>query len=347
MTDLPSNPCILAIESSCDETSAAVYLPARQQLFQEIYSQVALHADYGGVVPELASRSHLEKLYGVVESVLSQSSLTLGDVDAVAYTRGPGLVGPLLIGASYADALSLALDVPLLPVHHLEAHITIPMFAFSDLCFPFLALLVSGGHTELILAKDLGHYELLGSTMDDAAGEAFDKCGKVMGLDYPAGPKLAQLADAFVPGEYPDLPTPLKGNPTLDFSFSGLKTAFARSWDLHHASYSSNAFAYAIQHAIVHHLTSRVKKVWSSYPEMPLVVAGGVAANQCLRTSLSDTAQSMQRQVYFPDLCYCTDNAGMIAHNAYLHWDRFGVWGSRAQRVRPRWPIETLLSRDE
>ena len=137
MTDLPLNPCILAIESSCDETSAAVYLPARQQLFQEIYSQVALHADYGGVVPELASRSHLEKLYGVVESVLSQSSLTLQDVDAVAYTRGPGLVGPLLIGASYADALSLALDVPLLPVHHLEAHITIPMFAFSDLCFPF------------------------------------------------------------------------------------------------------------------------------------------------------------------------------------------------------------------
>lgn len=337
---------LLAIESSCDETSAAVFVSKTQLLYQEIYSQINLHKAYGGVVPELASRSHLEKMYGVVDTVLGQASLLLSDVDVIAYTRGPGLVGPLLTGASYADALSLALEVPLIPIHHLEAHITIPLFEFPELNFPFLALLVSGGHTELILAQDLGKYTLLGSTLDDACGEAFDKCGKHMGLDYPAGPalsKMAELHDPSVP--FPILPEPLKGRKTLDFSFSGLKTAFSQSWLAAKSNYGAEAFAYALQATIVSSLLSRVKRAFELYPDYPLVVAGGVACNQSLRSRLHDLCSKMKRAVYFPSPQYCTDNAGMIAYNAYLRLQKFGLSGLEneyEQKVQPRWPIETL-----
>ena len=256
---------LLAIESSCDETSAAVYCAQSQKIHQKIYSQIELHRAFGGVVPELASRSHLEKLYGVVESALTQAGCTLDEMDAIAYTRGPGLVGALLIGACYADALAYALSVPLVPVHHLEAHITVAMHEYKQLQFPFLALLVSGGHTELILAKSLGDYQVLGETMDDAAGEAFDKSGKVMGLNYPAGPEIAQLATKFTHGEpIPLLPEPLKGKPTLDFSFSGLKTAFSRAWQQHQATYSRPAFAWSIEQAIVNALCKVLTRCWIS-----------------------------------------------------------------------------------
>ncbi|MEC8882162.1 MAG: tRNA (adenosine(37)-N6)-threonylcarbamoyltransferase complex transferase subunit TsaD [Pseudomonadota bacterium] len=337
---------LLAIESSCDETSAAVFLPQSQSLFQEIYSQVDLHKAYGGVVPELASRSHLEKMYGVVDTVLDQASLSLSDVDAIAYTRGPGLVGPLLTGASYADALSLALGVPLIPIHHLEAHITIPLFEFPELTFPFLALLVSGGHTELILAQDLGKYTLLGSTLDDACGEAFDKCGKHMGLDYPAGPVLSKMADLHDPSEpFPILPEPLKGRKTLDFSFSGLKTAFSQSWASTQLNYGVEAFSYALQSTIVSSLVSSVRRAFELFPDYPLVVAGGVACNQSLRLRLRDLCSNMRRDVYFPSPQYCTDNAGMIVYNAYLRLEKFGLprlQNQYDQKVQPRWPIETL-----
>lgn len=337
-----SNSTILAIESSCDETSAAIYCPGSHLLVQETYSQIALHAEYGGVVPELAARSHLEKLYSVIDIALSRADQTLDMIDAIAYTRGPGLVGPLLIGASYADALSFARHIPLLPVHHLEAHITISLHTFSDLKFPFIALLVSGGHTELILAKDLGDYVLLGSTMDDAAGEAFDKCGKMMGIDYPAGPKLASIADAYTGKAFPVLPTPLKHRKTLDFSFSGLKTAFSRALELERGRYPDGAFAYAIQKTIVDALVTRLALACEQIADIPIVVAGGVAANAALRQSVHALTSRLGRQCYFPDLAYCTDNAAMIAHNAYLHWQRFGVPSRPQHMVQPRWPIDSL-----
>lgn len=343
-TIMPSRQRILAIESSCDETSAAVYLPASQSLFQEIYSQVDLHKAYGGVVPELASRSHLEKMYGLVESVLAQSSQTWSDIDVIAYTRGPGLVGPLLIGASYADALSLALNIPLIPIHHLEAHFTIAMFEFSELQFPFLVLLVSGGHTELILAHDLGRYTLLGATMDDACGEAFDKCGKLMGLAYPAGPELSAMADAFDSSQpIPNLPTPLKGRKTLDFSFSGLKTAFRQAWQSAPSERDPKAFAYALQSTIVESLVSRVEQAMLEYGDYPVVVAGGVACNHHLRSQLRSICDKRGRAVYFPHPQYCTDNAGMIAYNAHLRLSQYGIGTKKsAQKVQPRWPIESL-----
>ena len=335
--------CILAIESSCDETSAAVYCVDSGELFQEIYSQVALHRDYGGVVPELASRSHLEKMYGVVERALAKAGRQLSQVDAIAYTRGPGLVGPLLIGASYADALAFALKVPLIPIHHLEAHITVAMHEAPALQFPFIALLVSGGHTELIHAKALGNYAVLGATMDDAAGEAFDKSGKIMGLNYPAGPEIAKLAATVSADEdLPELPEPLKGKQTLDFSFSGLKTAFARQWAQNQTAFSPAAFAAAIENAIVKALVKRVEQAMALYPECPLVVAGGVAANQQLRRSIHAYAKQQQRDVYFPSMAYCTDNAGMIVHNAYLRLQCMDLPVKSQHKVQPRWPIESL-----
>jgi N6-L-threonylcarbamoyladenine synthase len=339
MSQFRPNCTILAIESSCDETSAAIYAPERRLLVQETYTQIALHAQYGGVVPELAARSHLEKLYSVVEHALSRAELTLDRVDAIAYTRGPGLVGPLLIGASYADALSYARQLPLLPVHHLEAHITIPLHAFSDLDFPFIALLVSGGHTELIYARDLGQYELLGSTLDDAAGEAFDKCGKMLGIDYPAGPQLAANADAYTGNTLPVLPTPLKHRKTLDFSFSGLKTAFSRLLDSQRGHFSDDAFACAVQKTIVDALVTRLALACDQITDVPIVVAGGVAANSALRRAVDDLATRLGRRCYFPDIAYCTDNAAMIAHNAYLRWQRFGVPPRPDHMVQPRWPI--------
>ena len=334
---------ILAIESSCDETSAAVYCAQTKTIQQKIYSQVELHRAYGGVVPEIASRSHLEKLYGVVEQALSQADCTLKDIDAIAYTRGPGLVGPLLIGACYADALAYALQVPLVPVHHLEAHITIALHEYQALQFPFLALLVSGGHTELILAESLGHYRILGSTMDDAAGEAFDKSGKIMGLNYPAGPEIAQLATTVDPQEpVPELPEPLKGKQTLDFSFSGLKTAFARAWQLHKNQYSLAAFAWAIEQAIVDALLKRVEQALDQHPDIPLVVAGGVAANRCLREKIKTCMTNRKQSAYFPSMQYCTDNAGMIVHNAYLRLTKLSKPEVPKQKVQPRWPIDSL-----
>ena len=336
----PTDACILAIESSCDETSAAVYCHAQSLLVQETHSQVAMHAEYGGVVPELAARSHLEKLYAVIEAALTKAKKSISSIDAIAYTRGPGLVGPLLIGASYADALSFALNKPLIPVHHLEAHITIPMHAFADLDFPFLALLVSGGHTELIYANDLGDYQLLGSTLDDAAGEAFDKCGKIMGIDYPAGPKLAEMADAFQGTQLPDLPEPLKGRQTMDFSFSGLKTAFSRQFSLYHDRFERSAFACAVQQVIVNSLVTRLRYACQKVPDVPIVVAGGVAANRALRGAVRALCHSAGRHAYFPDLIYCTDNAAMVAHQAYLQWQRFGLPSTELdQKVAPRWPL--------
>ena len=342
MLSFPSS--ILAIESSCDETSASIFLTKSQKLYQEIYSQISLHREYGGVVPELASRSHLEKMYGVIELVLDQASLRLSDIGLIAYTRGPGLVGPLLTGCSYAHALALSLNIPIIPIHHLEAHITIALFEFSALDFPFLALLVSGGHTELILAKDLGQYEVLGATMDDACGEAFDKCGKLMGLDYPAGPELSKMADSYQEQQiYPKLPTPLKGRKTLDFSFSGLKTAFVKAWQDEKSQYLPEAFAHSLQSTIVQSLLSNVKRALNLYPQYPLVVAGGVACNQTLRSKLKDLCCQMNRQVYFPHPKYCTDNAGMVAYNAYLRLKKYGLDGStNMQKVQPRWPIESL-----
>ena len=335
--------CLLAIESSCDETSCGIYLPKQQALYQEIYSQIQLHQTYGGVVPELASRSHLEKMYGIIERTLAKSGCRLQDVDAIAYTRGPGLVGPLLIGATYADALAFALQVPLIPVHHLEAHITIALHEYVGCQFPFLALIVSGGHTELVFAHALGQYTVLGATLDDAVGEAFDKCGKIMGLPYPAGPMVAQMADAYDQSSgIPVLPEPLKTSTTLDFSFSGLKSAFLRQWEQSKMYFEPSAFAYAIQSTIVTCLVRRVKQAFAQHPDCPLVVAGGVAANAALRKNLKQLAQDMQRSIYFPSVQYCTDNGGMIAYNAYLRLQAFGSDVIPKQKVQPRWPIETL-----
>ncbi|WP_153145104.1 tRNA (adenosine(37)-N6)-threonylcarbamoyltransferase complex transferase subunit TsaD [Dechloromonas sp. H13] len=333
---------VLGIESSCDETGIALYDSAAGLLSHALHSQVAMHAEYGGVVPELASRDHIRRVVPLLRSTLENAGKSLADVDAIAYTRGPGLSGALLVGCAFAEALAVALAKPTIPVHHLEGHLLSPLLSAAPPEFPFVALLVSGGHTQLMRVAGVGDYELLGETLDDAAGEAFDKSAKLLGLPYPGGALLSRLAESGTPGAY-ELPRPMLHSGDLAFSFSGLKTAVL-TLVREHADALTEQFradaARAFQEAIVEVLVKKSLQALKRTGLRQLVVAGGVGANRQLRATLDDEARRKRFRVYYPELEFCTDNGAMIALAGCLRLQA----GTPAKTagdfaVQPRWPL--------
>ena len=335
---------VLGIETSCDETGVAVYDGARDALLgHALYSQVALHAEYGGVVPELASRDHVRKTLPLIERVLDESGLDGRELDGVAYNAGPGLVGALLVGAVVARSLAWGWGVPSLAVHHMEGHLLAPLMEADPPAFPFIALLVSGGHTQLIEVDGLGSYRLLGDTRDDAVGEAFDKTAKLLGLGYPGGPALANLADHGNPDRF-TFPRPMTNRPGLDFSFSGLKThALVTLRDLDPDDATAHAdVARAFQDAVVETLAIKCRRALRETGLNTLVVAGGVGANRALRTRLEEIAAAEGGVARYPRLEFCTDNGAMIAHAGALRLAA-GEAPTAELAVRPRWPLDELL----
>jgi N6-L-threonylcarbamoyladenine synthase len=333
---------ILAIETSCDESAVAVFDERRGLLAHELWSQVDLHRLYGGVVPELASRDHLRRLLPLLRSALKQAGTQASELDGVAYTAGPGLVGALLTGAALARALSFGWGVPAIGVHHLEGHLLAPMLESPVPPLPHVALLVSGGHTMLIDVRGIGDYRILGQTRDDAAGEAFDKTAKLLGLPYPGGPELARLATDGRPGTYL-FPRPMLDRPGFEFSFSGLKTAVMQAVRAHELTPQARAdIAHAVQDAIVATLCARSLQALRHTGHRALVVAGGVGANRELRARLTREAQAAGIQVYYPRIEFCTDNAAMIAVAGLLRL-RAGERAGDAIEVRARWPLSELM----
>ena len=332
---------VLGIETSCDETAAAIYDGAVGLRSHRLFSQVDLHAQYGGVVPELASRDHVRKLLPLIEAALSDAGLKADEIDGIAYTAGPGLVGALLVGASVARSLAFAWDKPALGVHHLEGHLLAPMLEPQAPTFPFLALLVSGGHTLLAEVRGIGDYEIIGASVDDAAGEAFDKTAKLLGLSYPGGPALAKLADSGRPGRF-KFPRPMLDRPGLDFSFSGLKTAVVvalRNLTLDDAMRADVATEF--QCAVVDTLAAKCERALDQTGFDALVVAGGVGANRALRERLAVMGQRRGVRVYYPRPEFCTDNAAMIAYAGYRRLVA-GQHDDLAIRATARWPLDTL-----
>jgi N6-L-threonylcarbamoyladenine synthase len=341
---------VLGFESSCDETGVALVeagtVGAPRLLAQALHSQSEMHAEFGGVVPELASRDHIRRVVPLTRQVLSGAGCELAEIDLVAYTRGPGLAGALLVGAGVAVALAKALGKPALGVHHLEGHLLSPFLDREVPSFPFIALLVSGGHTQLMDVEGVGRYALLGETIDDAAGEAFDKSAKLLGLGYPGGPALAQLAALGDASAYA-LPRPLLHSGNLDFSFAGLKTAVMTQWRKLGPQPSERMradLAAATQAAIVDVLVAKTLRALHRSGRPRLVVAGGVGANLRLREQLDAAAARQGVRVHYPPLALCTDNGAMIAVAAALRWQCGLARGSRggAFDVRPRWPLEEL-----
>jgi tRNA N6-adenosine threonylcarbamoyltransferase len=332
---------ILGIETSCDETGVAVYRAGSGILAEGLASQTPVHAPFGGVVPELASRDHVAKLAGMVEEVLRSAGVAASELDGVAYTAGPGLIGALMVGGAFASALALGLGIPAIPVHHMEGHLLAAMLEPEAPTFPFLALLVSGGHTQLVEVAALGRYRIVGQTLDDAVGEAFDKVARLLGLPYPGGPALAALATHGNPEAFP-LPRPLKHR-GLDFSFSGLKTAARLTIEsLAPPSEASRAdVAASFQAAIVDTLTAKCARGLEATGLNSLVVAGGVGANRALRQSLSDLGGRIGARVCYPRPELCTDNGAMIAFAGACRF-RPAVPGPDAIVARPRWPLDEL-----
>lgn len=334
---------ILGIESSCDETGLALYDSERGLLAQALHSQVALHADYGGVVPELASRDHVRKVTPLTARVLADANKTLSDIDGIAYTAGPGLMGALLVGASFAKSLAWSLGVPALGVHHMEAHLLAPLINRDSgaLDLPFVALLVSGGHTQLVHVRDLGDYDILGESVDDAAGEAFDKTAKILGLGYPGGPKIAARAEAGDPGRF-RFPRPMTDRPGLDFSFSGLKT-YALNTVQRLAPLSPQDIAdvsAAFEIAAVDTLVIKCKRAMEQTGATQLVIAGGVSANKRLRAQLEER---LAAEIVYAPLDLCTDNGAMIAYAGALRM-LGGATENLSIDTRPRWPMTELVA---
>ena len=337
---------VLGIETSCDDTGVALYHSDRGLLAHILHSQAALHAAYGGVVPELASRDHVRRLLPLTCEILKQAGCTVTDLSAIAYTEGPGLAGALLVGASVAHGMAYALGIPALGIHHLEGHLLAPLMEKSAPRFPFIALLVSGGHTQLMRVDGVGEYELLGETLDDAAGEAFDKTAQLLDLGYPGGPAIARLAERGQPGRI-TLPRPMLHSGDLDFSFSGLKTAVltqVKGRDLDAQARADVAAEF--QAAIVDVLAAKSLAALKQAGLAQLVVAGGVGANRELRAQLVQAATHEGMQVSFPAPEFCTDNGAMIAFAAAMRLQNsdFGIQepGTTGFSVRPRWPLSTL-----
>ncbi len=343
---------VLGIESSCDETGIALYEMGENGrgalLGHALHSQIAMHREYGGVVPELASRDHIRRVVPLLRQALVDSGKSLADVDAVAYTQGPGLAGALLVGAAFAEGLATALGKPTVPLHHLEGHLLSPLLSASPPSFPFIALLVSGGHTQIMRVSGVGHYELLGETLDDAAGEAFDKTAKLLGLGYPGGPALAQLAASGRP-EAVTFPRPMLHSGDLDFSFSGLKTAVlthVRGKELDEQARAD--VARAVQDAIVDVLVAKAMAAIKKTGMKQLVVAGGVGANRELRQRLNAKAVKARVQVYYPELEFCTDNGAMIALAGALRLAAGNpAKPAGAIAIKPRWPLADLTGQPD
>jgi N6-L-threonylcarbamoyladenine synthase len=337
---------VLGVESSCDETGLALYDTQRGLLAHALHSQVAMHEQYGGVVPELASRDHIRRALPLLEQVLADAGVDRHAIDAIAYTQGPGLAGALLVGASVACGLGLALDKPVLGVHHLEGHLLSPLLASEPPEFPFVALLVSGGHTQLMRVDGVGRYTLLGETVDDAAGEAFDKSAKLLGLGYPGGPAISRLAEFGDPGVY-KLPRPMLHSGNLNFSFSGLKTAvltLVKNRIANICEQDKANVARAFVDAIVEVLVAKCLAALKQTGLKRLVIAGGVGANRQLREALNAAAAKKRFRVFYPELEFCTDNGAMIAFAGAM---RLQLQPEAAQRdygfnVRPRWPLDEL-----
>ncbi|MFN3714826.1 MAG: tRNA (adenosine(37)-N6)-threonylcarbamoyltransferase complex transferase subunit TsaD [Alcanivoracaceae bacterium] len=338
---------ILGIETSCDETGIALYDSERGLLGQALFSQIELHALYGGVVPELASRDHVRRVLPLVRQVLEQAGCEPADINGVAYTAGPGLAGALLVGASTARALAFGWDVPALPVHHMEGHLLAPLLEADGPQFPFVALLVSGGHTLLLEAKALGEYLPLGESVDDAAGEAFDKVAKMMGLGYPGGPRIAALAEKGNPARF-TFPRPMTDRPGLDFSFSGLKTFAMNTLNACRDSDGSLSeqdmadIARAFEDAVVETLVIKCRRAMEQTGQKTLVMAGGVSANKRLRARLGEALGEKNVRVFYPRPEYCTDNGAMIAFAGALRLAAGERVEGLAISVRPRWPLAEL-----
>ncbi len=336
---------VLGIETSCDESGVALYSTDGGLLGHRLHSQVAMHADYGGVVPELASRDHVRRVLPLTNALLADCGLTLRDLNAIAYTQGPGLAGALLVGASIAHGLAYALDIPAIGIHHLEGHLLSPLLADPAPAFPFVALLVSGGHTQLMHVGGVGDYQLLGETLDDAAGEAFDKTAKLLGLGYPGGPEIARLAAHGKAGKF-RLPRPMLNSGDFNFSFSGLKTAVLTTVRGKTLSAADKAdLAAEFQAAAVDVLVAKACTALEKTKLNQLVIAGGVGANQQLRTQLTAKAATMGCRVFYPPLALCTDNGAMIALAGALRLAAgraSTAQSTRAFTVRPRWDLESL-----
>ena len=337
---------ILGIESSCDETGVALYEARAKSGLRAhaLHSQILMHREYGGVVPELASRDHIRHTVPLLRQVLAQSGARLADLAAIAYTQGPGLAGALLVGAAFAEGLAAGLGIPTVPVHHLEGHLLSPLLSSRPPKFPFVALLVSGGHSQLMRVTGVGEYELLGETLDDAAGEAFDKTAKLLGLPYPGGPALAELAERGRP-DVVKLPRPMLHSGDLDFSFSGLKTAvLTRVREIGEPDEQQRAdIARGFQDAIVEVLVKKSMRAVKASGLKQLVVAGGVGANRELRRQLDAQAAKARIAVFYPELEFCTDNGAMIALAGALRFQAgVSVKPAGAFAVRPRWPLAEL-----
>lgn len=340
-SDLGNVMRVLGIETSCDETGIAVYDDQAGLLANQLYSQVKLHADYGGVVPELASRDHVRKTVPLIQAALKEANLTAADIDGVAYTAGPGLVGALLVGATVGRALAFAWNVPAVPVHHMEGHLLAPMLEDNPPAFPFVALLVSGGHTQLISVTGIGEYELLGESIDDAAGEAFDKTAKLLGLDYPGGPMLSKMAQQGMAGRF-TFPRPMTDRPGLDFSFSGLKTFAANTIRSNGDDDQTRAdIARAFEDAVVDTLAIKCKRALEQTGFKRLVMAGGVSANRTLRAKLAEMMHKRGGEVFYARPEFCTDNGAMIAYAGLVRLQS-GANPELSVSVRPRWPLAEL-----
>ncbi|AZI13399.1 tRNA (adenosine(37)-N6)-threonylcarbamoyltransferase complex transferase subunit TsaD [Avibacterium paragallinarum] len=337
---------ILGIETSCDETGVAIYDEEKGLIANQLYTQIALHADYGGVVPELASRDHIRKTTPLIQAALQEANLSPEDIDGIAYTCGPGLVGALLVGSTIARSLAYAWNVPAIGIHHMEGHLLAPMLEENAPHFPFVALLVSGGHTQLVRVDGVGSYEVLGESIDDAAGEAFDKTAKLLGLDYPGGAALARLAQQGTPNRF-IFPRPMTDRPGLDFSFSGLKTfaantiqqAIKEEGEL--TAQTKADIAYAFQQAVVETLAIKCRRALKETGFKRLVIAGGVSANQQLRQSLAELMAQLGGEVFYPQPQFCTDNGAMIAYTGFLRLKQ-GESSPLEIEVKPRWAMTDL-----
>lgn len=340
---------VLGLETSCDETGVAIYDSEQGLLGDALYSQVEMHAVYGGVIPELASRDHIRKTLPMIRQLLADKNMPASSIDGIAYTAGPGLIGALLVGAALGRSLAMAWNVPAVGVHHMEGHLLAPMLETNPPEFPFVALLVSGGHTQLVAVQGIGEYTLLGESLDDAAGEAFDKVAKMLGLDYPGGPRVAALATQGTPGRFV-FPRPMTNRPGLDFSFSGLKT-FVRNTlaDLEAAAPDGISeqdkadVALAFEEAVVQTLVIKCRRALQHTGLRRLIIAGGVSANTRLRAGLEAMVQTQHSQLFYAQPRFCTDNGAMIAYagcQRLLAGQREGL----AISARPRWPMDTLPS---
>lgn len=329
---------VLGIESSCDETGVAIYDTKQGLLLADkLYSQVALHAEYGGVVPELASRDHIRKTVPLIREAMTEAGLELSELDGIAYTSGPGLIGALMVGASVGRSLAWGLKIPAVAVHHMEGHLLAPMLEEIPPEFPFIALLVSGGHTMLVDVKAIGDYKIMGESLDDAVGEAFDKTAKMLGLGYPGGPILAELANKGEEGVY-DFPRPMVRHAGLDFSYSGLKTFALTTWNNSDKTEQDKAnIAHAFQEAVVDTLFIKCRRALQEVGGKRLVIAGGVGANKRLREKL----QELDADVFFPRMQFCTDNGAMIAYAGAIRLQA-GQTEETIIQPKPRWSLEEL-----